>query len=128
MRKLTSVMRSSTQAARTMPHVLRTLRAIDENDVELGMLTGFDDDLARQIIQTRNRIRGLFTQIHPGVERVIGPRLDHRAILAMLQTWPVPAALKKAGRARIGAKLKKHGARRWQAGPTRLSMLLPRRQ
>lgn len=111
-----------------MPHALRTLRAIDENDVDLGMLTGCDDDLARQIIQTRNRIRGLFTQIHPGVERVIGPRLDHRAILAMLQTWPVPAALKKAGRARIGAKLKKQGARRWQAWPTRLSMLLPRRQ
>lgn len=103
------------QAARTMPHVLRTLRTIDEDEAELGMLTGFDDDLARQITQTRNRIRGLFTQIHPGLERVIGPRLDHQAILAMLQTWPVPDDLKKAGRARIGAKLKKHGARRWQA-------------
>lgn len=102
------------QAARTMPHTLRTLRTLDEDEAELGMLTGFDDDLARQITQTRNRIRGLFTQIHPGIERVIGPRLDHPAILAMLQTWPVPAALDKAGRARIGAKLKKHGARRWQ--------------
>ncbi|QTG75984.1 IS110 family transposase [Trueperella pecoris] len=102
-------------AARTMPHTLRTLRTIDEDEAELGMLTGFDDDLARQITQTRNRIRGLLTQIHPGLERVIGPRLDHPAILAMLQTWPVPAALKKAGHSRIGAKLKKHGARRWQA-------------
>ncbi len=102
------------QAARTMPHTLRTLRTLDEEEAELGMLTGFDDDLARQITQTRNRVRGLFTQIHPRLERVIGPRLDHPAILAVLQTWPVPAALKKAGRARIGAKLKKHGARRWQ--------------
>lgn len=102
-------------AARTMPHTLRTLRAIDENEAELGMLTGFDDDLARQITQTRNRIRGLLTQIHPDLERVIGPRLDHHAILAVLQTWPVPAALAKAGRARINAKLKKHGARRHQA-------------
>ncbi|SQH29032.1 Transposase IS116/IS110/IS902 family [Arcanobacterium haemolyticum] len=32
----------------------------------------------------------------------------------MAQTWPVPRALTKAGRARIGAKLKKNGARRWQ--------------
>lgn len=70
---------------------------------------------ARQITQTRNRIRGLFTHIHPGLERVIGPRLDHPAILAMLQTWPVPAALRKAGRVRISAKLKKHGARRHQS-------------
>lgn len=103
------------QAARTMPHTLRTLRAVDEDEAELGMLTGFDDDLARQITQTRNRIRGLFTQIHPGLERVIGPRLEHPAILAMLQTWSVPSALKKAGKTRISAKLKKHGARRWQA-------------
>ncbi|WP_461021023.1 IS110 family RNA-guided transposase [Trueperella pyogenes] len=102
-------------AARTMPHTLRTLRSVDEDDAELGMLTGFDDDLARQITQTRNRIRGLFTQIHPGLERVIGPRLDHPAILAMLQTWPIPTALAKAGRARISAKLNKHGARRRQA-------------
>lgn len=48
-----------------MPHALRTLRAIDENDVELGMLTGFDDDLARQIIQTRNRIRGFLHRFIP---------------------------------------------------------------
>ncbi len=33
----------------------------------------------------------------------------------MLQTWPVPDQLKKAGRARIGAKLKKYPARYWQA-------------
>ncbi len=102
------------EAARTMPHTLRTLRRVDENEAELGMLTGFDDDLARQITQTRNRVRGLFTQIHPGLEQIIGPRLDHPAILAVLQAWPVPQALKKAGKARVGAKLKKHGARRWQ--------------
>ena len=103
------------QAARTMPHTLRTLRQVDEDEAELSMLTGFDDDLTRQITQTRNRIRGLFTQIHPGLERTLGPRLDHPAILELLQTWPVPAALRKAGKARIAAKLKKHGARRWQA-------------
>ncbi len=50
------------------------------------MLTGFDDDLARPITQNRNRIRGLFIHIHPGMERAIGPRLDHSAILAMLHT------------------------------------------
>ena len=97
-------------AARTMPHTLRALRNLDGREAELRMLTGFDEDLTGQITQTRNRIRGLYTQIHPALERVIGPRLDHPAILAVLQAWPVPDALKKAGRARIAAKLKKHGA------------------
>ncbi len=33
----------------------------------------------------------------------------------MLQTWLVPAELRKASKARIGAKAKKHRARRWHA-------------
>lgn len=102
-------------AARTMPHTLRGLQVSDEDEATLGMLTGFDLDLARQITQTSNRIRGLFTQIHPPLERVLGPWLEHDAILEVLATWPTPAQLKHAGKARIDAKLKKHGARRHTA-------------
>ncbi|EET04601.1 transposase domain protein [Burkholderia pseudomallei 1710a] len=65
------------EAARSMPHTLRSLRLADEPLAELTMLCGFDDDLAAQITQTSNRIRGLLTQIHPALERVLGPRLDH---------------------------------------------------
>lgn len=36
-------------------------------------------------IQTSNRIRGLLTQIHPALERVIGPHLDHPAILDLIE-------------------------------------------
>lgn len=102
-------------AARTMPHTLRSLHVSDKEEAALGMLTGFDLDLARQITQTSNRIRGLFTQIHPPLERLIGARLDYDAILEVLAAWPTPAALKHAGKARIDAKLKKHGARRHTA-------------
>ena len=45
----------------------------------LSMLTGFDLDLARQVNQTANRIRGLYTQIHPALEQVLGPWLEHDA-------------------------------------------------
>ena len=69
------------EAARTMPHTLRSLRADDEQLAELNMLCGFDDDLSAQATQISNRIRGLLTQIHPALERVIGPRLDHPAVL-----------------------------------------------
>jgi transposase len=67
------------EAAHSMPHTLRSLRLADEQLAELTMLCGFDDDLAAQITQTSNRIRGLLTQIHPALERVLGPRLDHPA-------------------------------------------------
>ena len=102
-------------AARSLPHTLRELTEADVDEATLGMLTGFDLDLSRQVNQVSNRIRGLFTQIHPALEKVLGLRLEHDAILEMLATWPTPEKLRKAGRARIDAKLKKHGARRHAA-------------
>src|SRR6185312_10543336 len=54
------------EAARTMPHTLRSIQIADEQVAELSMLCGFDDDLAKQITATSNRLRGLLTQIHPG--------------------------------------------------------------
>ena len=61
-------------AARSMPHTLRAINASDEDAAALSMLTGFDLDLARQVNQSANRIRGQsFTQIHPTLERVLGP-------------------------------------------------------
>ena len=94
-------------AARTMPHALRSLQLADEQVAELAMLCGFDDDLAAQITATSNRIRGLLTQIHPALERVIGPHLDHPAVLDLLQHYPSPAALAAAGEKRIGNRLVK---------------------
>ena len=92
-------------AARSLPHTLRDLSQTDLTEATLGMLTGFDLDLSRQVNQLSNRIRGLFTQIHPALEEVLGPRLKHDAILELLATWPTPDRIRKAGRARIDAKL-----------------------
>ena len=50
-------------AARSMRHTLRAINASDEEAAALSMLTGFDLDLARQVNQSANRIRGQsFTQ------------------------------------------------------------------
>lgn len=75
-----------------MPHALRTLRLADDALAELMLLCGFDDDLAAQITQVSNRLRGLLTQIHPALERVFGPHLDHPAVLDLLQRYPTPGA------------------------------------
>ncbi|MFD3761626.1 IS110 family transposase [Streptomyces sp. NPDC058622] len=88
-------------AARTMPHTLRDLAPSDETVAELEMIVGFDDDLAAESTRIKNRLRGLLTQIHPSLERVLGPRLDHPAVLALLERHGSPAQLRKAGRRRL---------------------------
>ena len=100
------------ETARTMPHTLRSIQVTDEQVAELTMLCGFDDDLAAQITQVGNRIRGLLTQIHPALERAIGPRLDHPAILDLLQRYPSPADLRAAGERRIANRMLKLAPRK----------------
>jgi len=43
---------------------------------------------------------------------VVGPWLEHDAVLEVIAAWPTPADLKRAGKARIDARLKAHGCRR----------------
>ncbi len=88
-------------AARTMPHTLRSLELTDEITAELTVLTCFDQDLAAEATRTSNRIRGLLTQFHPSLERVLGPSLDHQAVTWALERHDSPAALRKAGRRRL---------------------------
>ncbi|MEU5607610.1 IS110 family transposase, partial [Streptomyces sparsogenes] len=88
-------------AARTMPHTLRSLELTDEITAELTVLVGFDQDLAAEATRTSNRIRGLLTQFHPSLERVVGPRLDHPAVTWLLERYGSPAALRKAGRRKL---------------------------
>ena len=72
------------------------------------MLCGFDDDLAKQATATSNRIRGLLTQIHPALERVVGTHLDHPAMAELLIKYPSPEKLRKAGQTRVATLLSKH--------------------
>ncbi|MGI3197968.1 IS110 family transposase, partial [Streptomyces sp. GLT-R25] len=88
-------------AARAMPHTLRSVDLDDETIAELQMIVGFDDDLAAEANRLSNRLRGLFTQIHPHLERVIGPRMQHPAVLRMLDQFGSPAQIRKAGRRRL---------------------------
>ncbi len=81
------------EAACSMPHTLRSLRPADMQLAKLTILCGFDDDFTAQVNQTSNRIRGLLTHIHPALERVLGPRLDHPAVLDLLERYPSPAAV-----------------------------------
>ena len=99
------------ETARTMPSALRQIAASDEQIAELAVLAGFDDDLLAQTTAARNRLRGLLTQIHPGLERTIGSHLHHYGILDALAMWPTPQKLKTAGLGHVRNRIKKHNPR-----------------
>ncbi|MFB7601227.1 IS110 family transposase [Streptomyces sp. NPDC056160] len=88
-------------AARAMPHTLRAIELEDETIAELEMIVGFDDDLAGEVTRVANRLCGLLTQIHPHLERVVGPRIQHPAVLMLLERFGSPAQIRKAGRRRL---------------------------
>jgi transposase len=98
-------------AARTMPHTLRDLRPDDETTAALSLILGFDDDLAAEATRASNRIRALLTAIHPHLERVLGPRVAHPAVLALLQRHGSPAAIRAAGHERVATLLREHAPR-----------------
>src|SRR5919205_3852843 len=103
------------EAARSMPHTLRRVDVGEEVLAELGVLIGFDDDQAVEANRISNRIDGLLTQIHPALERVLGPKIAHPAVLELLSRCGGPAGLRKAGRAKlseiVAARAPRMGAR-----------------
>ncbi len=87
--------------ARTMPHTLRRVDAGEENLAELKVLVGFDEDLAAEATRLSNRIRGLFTQIHPALERVVGPRLTTKQGLAVIEQLGGPQGMAAASKSKL---------------------------
>ncbi len=104
-------------AARAMPHTLRAIDGEDETIAELEMIVGFDDDPAEEAARVANRLHGLLTQIHPSLERVLGPRLQHPAVLTLLERFGSPDQIRKAGH--------RHDHRRRQPQPPARKALSP---
>jgi len=98
-------------AARVMPHTLRRVDVGEEALTELNVLVGFDDDLAAEATRLVNRLRGLLTQVHPALERVLGPRIHTKAVMALLSRYGGPTGLRKAGRGRLLATARKANPR-----------------
>lgn len=81
-----------------MPH---TLRAVDRNNEvpsALKMLSGFDDDIARDCTRTINRLRSVLAQIYPSLERVFaGSTLTRTPVLDLLIHYKGPKASNELG-------------------------------
>jgi len=87
-------------AARTLPHTLRLVGTDDTTIAGLAVLAGYDDDLAAECTRLSNRARDLLLTMSPALERVVGPRIGHPAVLALLAAYPTPELLRAAGRRR----------------------------
>jgi len=98
-------------AARSLPHTLRPVDVGDDALAELDVLVGFDDDLVGEATRIGNRIRGLLTGIHPALERAIGPRISHPAVLEILSRCGGPTGIRAAGRRKITAIATAHAPR-----------------
>ena len=101
-----------------MPHTLRDVTAAGKETAPLTVPAGSGPVLARQDGPDRRAASGARARPDPApvLEKVLGPRAGAGdAVLETIAAWPAPTALRKAGKARIGARLKKHGARRHAA-------------
>ncbi len=98
-------------AARTLPHTLRRVDVGEEALAELKVLVGFDDDLAGEVTRLSNRVRGLLTQVHPALERALGPHVRQKAGLALLARFGGPDGMRSAGRRRLVSTASKASAR-----------------
>lgn len=102
-------------AARTMPHTLRRVDLGEETLAELKVLVGFDEDLAAEATRLSNRIRGLLTQTHPALERVVGPRLGTKAGLAVIEQFGGPQGMAAVSKSRLVRVITKANPRGGQA-------------
>lgn len=60
-------------------------------------------------------MRGLLTQIRPGPERVVGPKLQHHGVLNALTQWPTPQTLRAPCRGHVRNRIKKQNPRLTQS-------------
>ncbi|MDQ1304344.1 MAG: hypothetical protein QG671_171 [Actinomycetota bacterium] len=84
-------------AARLRPPTLRRVGTEDETLAGLGVLAGYDDDLAAQSTRLTNRLHEALLPIHPALERLLGKHFDRGGVLELLAAAPTPAALRELG-------------------------------
>ena len=77
------------------------------SNVELSLLVSRRHDLVEDQTRAINRMLDLLCSVHPGLERVISAR--NKADLALLARFVTPTEIRRAGRARILAYLKRTG-------------------
>lgn len=84
-------------AARTLPHALRRVGPDEEAVTALGVLAGYDADLAAEATRPTNRLHDALLHVHPALERLLGRHFRRRGVLELLAAAGTPRALRALG-------------------------------
>jgi hypothetical protein len=84
-------------AARTLPHTLRRVGPDEQAITALGVLAGYDADLANEATRLTNRLHDALLHVHPALERLLGQHLRRRGVLELLSAAGNAAAWRSRG-------------------------------
>ena len=84
-------------AARTLPHALRRVGPDEQTVTALGVLAGYDADLAAEATRLTNRLHDALLHVHPALERLLGKQFRRRGVLELLAAAGTPAQLAGLG-------------------------------
>lgn len=84
-------------AARTLPHALRRVGNDEEALSALGVLAGYDADLAAEATRLTNRLHDALLHVHPALERLLGKLFRRPGVLQLLAAAGTPEQLRALG-------------------------------
>jgi transposase len=84
-------------AARTLPHALRRVGHDEETLSALGVLAGYDADLAAEATRLTNRLHDALLHVHPALERLLGKWFRRPGVLQLLAVAGTPEQLRALG-------------------------------
>ena len=87
-------------AARTLPHALRRVGPDGQTVTALGVLAGYDADLAAKATRLTDRLHDALLHVHPALERLLGKHFRRRGVLELLARGGHSGAASRAGRGR----------------------------
>lgn len=92
--------------ARRMPNILRRVGHREETPASLGVLAGFDADLAQEGTRLTNRLHDALLHIHPALERLLGHNLRRLGVLDLLTVAGTPQQPRALGEDGIAGLLR----------------------
>jgi transposase len=84
-------------AARTLPHALRRVGPDERTVTAVGVLAGYDADLAAESTRLTNRLHDALLHVHPALERLLGKHFRRRGVLQLLAVAATPQQLRELG-------------------------------
>lgn len=84
-----------------MLHTIRSVDLQDETIAELGMIVGFDNDLAGEATARATGFGAYSRRSTHRQNGFWGPRVQHPAVLKLLNQFGYPAQIRGAGRGRL---------------------------